>query len=437
VKDKDFIKYQHQIIHDWSKTLTILAFSLVPIFILLDYIIMPDSLVKKFLVYRIIATIITLLQCIIIKHTKPGRLSYIHGYIVSLVVGGVIILMTTDLGGFSSNYYAGINLVIIGVNLLLPWSFIHSALNSLLLLFLYVIINFFAPNIIVAENMINNLFFISATIIIAVSINYVRYKLIQKEFHLRTELKLARDALWGEMQLAKKIQTSLLPENILQDDYEFSAKMIPADEVGGDYYDFLITNNNDKWLAIGDVSGHGVESGLIMMMVQTSITSMVFNNSSHMPSDIYSNVNAALRKNIQRLNIDRYMTALIMKIGKNSVTVTGKHHDIVVYRKEKNDIEIYSTNGTWLGISDNIKDHLEDLDIPISKGDMILLYTDGVTEADDGNNNLYGEERLYSTFKKNSDKGIEEIIETIISDVSKYQLEQDDDITVGILRKIS
>ncbi len=437
MKDKDFIKYQHQIIHDWSKTLTILAFSLVPIFILLDYIIMPDSLVKKFLVYRIIATIITLLQCIIIKHTKPGRLSYIHGYIVSLVVGGVIILMTTDLGGFSSNYYAGINLVIIGVNLLLPWSFIHSALNSLLLLFLYVIINFFAPNIIVAENMINNLFFISATIIIAVSINYVRYKLIQKEFHLRTELKLARDALWGEMQLAKKIQTSLLPENILQDDYEFSAKMIPADEVGGDYYDFLITNNNDKWLAIGDVSGHGVESGLIMMMVQTSITSMVFNNSSHMPSDIYSNVNAALRKNIQRLNIDRYMTALIMKIGKNSVTVTGKHHDIVVYRKEKNDIEIYSTNGTWLGISDNIKDHLEDLDIPISKGDMILLYTDGVTEADDGNNNLYGEERLYSTFKKNSDKGIEEIIETIISDVSKYQLEQDDDITVGILRKIS
>lgn len=437
MKDKHFIEYQHQIVHDWSKTLTILAFSLVPIFLLLDKIMMPDDLQQKFLIYRGIATVITLLQFIIIKYTKPGKLSYIHGYIVSLVVGGVIILMTTDLGGFNSNYYAGINLVIIGVNLLLPWSFVHSALNSLLLLFLYIIMNFFLPETIIVKNMINNLFFISATIIIAVSINYVRFKLIEKEFHLRTELKLARDALWGEMQLAKKIQTSLLPEDVHQDDYEFSAKMIPADEVGGDYYDFIVTKDNDRWLAIGDVSGHGVESGLIMMMVQTSITSMVCDKSSYMPSDLYVNANTVLRKNIQRLNIDRYMTALIMKISESSVTVAGKHHDLVVYRKEKKSLEILSTNGTWLGITDNIKDHIENLEISLSKGDMILLYTDGVTEADDGKENLYGEERLYSLFEEHAEKDIEEIIEIIIADVSKYQQQQDDDITIGILRKTS
>ncbi|MCP4610029.1 MAG: response regulator, partial [Planctomycetes bacterium] len=86
----------------------------------------------------------------------------------------------------------------------------------------------------------------------------------------RDQIIKARDAIWGEMELAKKIQTVLLPEEPKISGYEIAAHMEPADEVGGDYYDVINFEGKD-WLVIGDVSGHGVPSGLVMMMVQTAI----------------------------------------------------------------------------------------------------------------------------------------------------------------------
>ena len=144
---------------------------------------------------------------------NPSRWSYVHGYVMSVQVGGFIALMTVALGGFDSSYYAGLNLVIIGVNLLMPWKVIHSAINAALILAMYVLFNAVAGLTSHLNIVANNLFFLCATGILAVSINYVRYRLIQKEFSLLVTLKQARDALWGEMELAKRIQTALLPQN--------------------------------------------------------------------------------------------------------------------------------------------------------------------------------------------------------------------------------
>ena len=79
--------------------------------------------------------------------------------------------------------------------------------------------------------------------------------------------------------------------------------MIPADEVGGDYYDIVETQNGDKWVTIGDVSGHGVDSGLIMMMAQTSILSKINNNGSCNPSEILNSTNKILRENLSRMGV--------------------------------------------------------------------------------------------------------------------------------------
>ena len=136
----DFENYLNGIIHDWLKTLTALAFTLVPIFFILDYFTMPKELLARFGVYRLASTLIVLIQYLIVRQTSPSKLSYIHGYLVSINVGGIISLMTVDLGGFTSSYYAGLNLVIIGVNLLLPWKAIHSAANSLIIIFMYVLL---------------------------------------------------------------------------------------------------------------------------------------------------------------------------------------------------------------------------------------------------------------------------------------------------------
>jgi len=431
-----FELFLNKIIHEWSKILVTLGFSLVPIFFILDFFTMPQNLLPQFAVYRLTATVVPLIQYFIIKNTKPGKLSYIHGYIVSLVVGGAIVLMTIDLGGFNSRYYAGINLVIIAVNLLLPWPAIHSAINAVLLMLFYIISNFVVYQPFDNANLINNVFFMSATIIIAVCINYVRHRLIKQEFFLRNELKKARDALWGEMELAKRIQTSLLPKNSRLGNYQVAAIMKPADEVGGDYYDFIETLAGEKWIAIGDVSGHGVDSGLIMMMTQTSIFSILNQTPGFSPSKIIDYVNSVIRKNILRLDINRYMTLIALKLNENFISVAGKHMDIIIYRHDTAKVEIYPTEGTWIGISDNIADYLTDHEIAIGKFDIILLYTDGVTEAINSSEELYGEEKLIESFQKHSSLNVGDMVNSILNDVLNYQSSQTDDVTIVVVKRI-
>lgn len=434
--DQSFTQFIHQIVHDWSTTTAALAFVLVPLFFILDYFTLPYHLLPKFAVYRIVGTFIPLIQYFIIKRTAPGKLSYIHGYIVTLVVGGVIAIMTIDLGGFESSYYAGLNLVIIGVNLLLPWEAVHSAINGMMLVMLYLFLNLFTDQDYEATSVINNLFFMTGTVVIAVSINYVRYKLIRQEFFLRTELRKARDALWGEMKLAKKIQTSILPDNTRLENYQVAALMLPADEVGGDYYDFFVTSSGENWVTIGDVSGHGVESGLIMMMTQTSIISVLDTNPGLQPSKLLSSINRIIRNNITRLDVERYMTLMVIHLLENSVMVSGKHTDILIFRGSDSSVDVISTEGTWIGITDDIDGYMKDAEIAVNKGDIILLYTDGATEAKDSCSVLFGDDRLIDSFKNHSRLPVNEIIQNILADIVEFQEGQDDDITLLVIKKI-
>ena len=209
---ENFDEYLTGIIHEWLKRLTVWGFVLVPIFFILDYFIMPEEILFRFGVYRSISTVLLVLQFFIIFKSKPDNWTYLHGHLISFNIAGIIVLMTIDLGGFNSSYYAGLNLVIIAVNLLLPWSVVHSALNCAIIISLYL-----AGNILVGHGFersifINNLFFLFATAFIAISINYLKYKLVRQEFFLLSELKKARDALWGEMEIASRIQTALLPD---------------------------------------------------------------------------------------------------------------------------------------------------------------------------------------------------------------------------------
>lgn len=246
--------------------------------------------------------------------------------------------MTVDLGGFNSSYYAGLNLVIIAVNLLLPWRAIHSALNGFITVVLYVVLNAIWGKEFHLYNLINNLYFMLSTVIIAASINHVKYVLIQKEFKSRKSLKEARDALWSEMEVAKRIQTSLTPADDKLGGYEISAIMLPATEVGGDYYDIIRTDKN-PWVMIGDVSGHGVESGLIMMMAQTSIRTIISKNSSENPNQVLIELNKVIKENIALLKVDRYMTITAISLSPDGMTYAGSHQDIIVYRKATQTIE--------------------------------------------------------------------------------------------------
>jgi len=431
----DFEIYLNRIIHEWSKTLTALAYTLVPIFFILDYFIMPSELLPRFGVYRLASTLIVLVQAVFIRRTKPSRWSYIHGYLVSINVGGMIALMTVDLGGFDSSYYAGLNLVLIGVNLLLPWHAIHSAANSLIIIAMYVCFNLIAAQEFGRIALINNLFFLCSTAVIAVSINHVKHRLVKQEFNLLVELKRARDALWSEMELAKRIQTALLPDKKSLRGLEVAAVMYPAKMVGGDYYDILETPAGEKWVIVGDVSGHGVDSGLIMMMAQTSALSMVSNSKGHKPSEVLAAVNAVLRENLSRMGSDHYMTMMVIRLGENEMILAGKHQNVLIFRASLNKVEVVPTTGTWLGIVDDVQECLEDVPVRIGDGDLVLLFTDGITEATSERGEMYGQERLEQALSQYADLPVGKLLDQIISQVEAFQSEQMDDMTLVVIKK--
>lgn len=205
----DFAAYQLAIMHDWLRTLTLMASLLVPVFFALDFFMMPASLLPRFAVYRGASTLLALLQLCVVRRTSPSRWSYLHGYLMTLQVGGMIALMTADLGGFSSSYYAGLNLVVMGVNLLMPWGALHTAANAMLTLGLYLLVNILAGLPIARSSLVNNLFFLAATAILATAINYVRTRLLKREFSNLVDLGEVRDALVEEKGLVEDRERSL------------------------------------------------------------------------------------------------------------------------------------------------------------------------------------------------------------------------------------
>jgi serine phosphatase RsbU (regulator of sigma subunit) len=449
VAERSFDAYLDGLIHRWTATVAALGFSLYPIFGVLDYFTMPRELLGRFFAYRAIVTVTVLVQYFIVRKTRPSSFSIVHGYVFNALTAGFITQMTVDLGGFDSSYYAGLNLVVIAVNLLLPWSPIHSAVNGTLVVAMYVAANAVLGGPFEVSRLANNLFFLGSTVIIAIAVARAKYQLIANEFATRAELlhanedldrsrrelKTARDALWGEMEVAKRIQTSLLPENRRVGAYDVAAKMLPAAEIGGDYYDIIQAGEDRNWIAIGDVSGHGVESGLVMMMTQTSIMSLVHENPRLSPADVFHAVNGVLLENISRLQAARYMTLNVVRLRDEGLTVAGKHQDVLVWRRATGRVDIVSNEGCWLGVVEDTHGHVDDEVIPMHEGDVALFFTDGATEAMDARGDMFGETRLAAAFEGVADRPLDEALEALFSKIEAFRAVQDDDVTMMLVRR--
>ncbi|OQY40399.1 MAG: hypothetical protein B6229_01880 [Spirochaetaceae bacterium 4572_7] len=247
-------------------------------------------------------------------------------------------------------------------------------------------------------------------------------------------LETTRDALWTEISLAEKLQKILLPKNPHIDNFEIAAFMKTADSVGGDYYDVINIEGRD-WFLIGDVSGHGVTSGLVMMMVQTSIHVALSQNPDIRPEKLLTIINETIYNNISKLGGKRYMTLTVFAcLDDCTFSFAGAHLPIIIYRKKTERLEIIETPGAWIGLVENITDMNRDKTFTMDNGDTILLYTDGLTEATKKSGELFSQESLMNLFKENSKKSPKEICDKIAK--ISTALEIDDDISVMILRKV-
>jgi serine phosphatase RsbU (regulator of sigma subunit) len=444
-----FEPYLDQLLHAWFGTAVTIAAFLVPAFAILDWFAMPPALFSRFAVYRGVVTAFLLVERVVIRLTRPSRWSVVHGYAFTSAVAVAVTKMTVDHGGFDSPYYAGLNIVI-AANLLLPWSAWHAFLNAMTTFLTYVVANLIWGGPYDPRNLAGNLFFMGAMVLVGVVIAASRFRLIVAEFRSRTELleanarlessradlKAARDALWGEMEVAKRIQTSLLPENRRLGCYDVAARMSPAAEVGGDYYDIIRAGEDRDWIAIGDVSGHGVESGLVMMMTQTSILSLVREDPRLGPAEVFSAVNGVLRENISRLRAARYMTLNVVRLRADGLTLAGKHQDVLVWRRATREVETISIEGCWIGVVEDTRGRVADQVVPMAEGDLALFFTDGATEATSASGEMYGEARLAAVLAEVAERPLDEALQALLSGVESFRVVQDDDVTMMLVRRV-
>ncbi len=430
--------YLHRLIHQWSRTLALLGIVLVPIFYVLDLVVAPREVLFAFGVYRGITVLLLLGHYFYLRFAKPGRWPHVHGYAVSLVTGGMIALLTTQSGGFHSSYWVGIALPMIAVAILLPWGAVHAAIDSLFLIVLYVSLNLIFPQggPIEGVRVFHNLFFLVSFGVIVVAISFVKQQAIEEEFRARSSLSAARDALWSEMEVAKKIQSSLLPTVHHVRGYHVAGRMIPASEMSGDYYDIIETPAGEIWLAVGDVSGHGVESGLIMMMTQTSILCTVSREPGVTPARVLAEINAVIRQNMARLETDRYMTLTLARLDGDHITFFGRHQDILIHRQRTGTTDAIPTLGSWIGVTDDVRQAKADATLAVGVGDTLLFFTDGLTEAVNAEGEMFGQTRLQHALDREAHLDAKEIVDNILHEVQAYMTEQTDDMALLVLKRV-
>lgn len=239
--------------------------------------------------------------------------------------------------------------------------------------------------------------------------------------------------LWSEMELANKIQTMLIPDKPKMSGFEIKSFMLPAEQIGGDYYD-IININEVSWILIGDVSGHGIPAGLIMMMAQTSVQTIVREHPDHSPAEILKSVNRAIQHNIEKFEDRKYMTISALKIKGDTIEYAGFHENILIYRNETKEVESIETRGMWLGVPFVSPFQDEVSKINIQSGDILLLYTDGITESfKDSTENQFGLDGLISILKKYGNENPNVISANVMLSLAGYEMY--DDASLLLLKK--
>jgi sigma-B regulation protein RsbU (phosphoserine phosphatase) len=247
--------------------------------------------------------------------------------------------------------------------------------------------------------------------------------------------KAEKQRLEQELSIATRIQTSILPRNLQVSGLEIAATMLPATEVGGDYYDVLPTERG-CWIGIGDVAGHGLRPGLVMMMLQSIVSALVRANPVASPREVLRVVNAVLYENVrERLGQDEHATlSLIHYRDDGELSFAGAHEDMLILRADSGKVQTVPTLGTWVGATKDIDEATQNASFRLCDGDVLVLYTDGIIEAKNAKNEQFGSERLARLLERLGGESSARIRDALCSAVTEFMSEQRDDIALLVAR---
>lgn len=241
-----------------------------------------------------------------------------------------------------------------------------------------------------------------------------------------------KERIGAELDVARHIQASMLPSLFPafpeRDEFDIFASMTPAKEVGGDFYDFFLVDDNHLVMVIADVSGKGVPAAMFMMISKTLLKSAAQSGLS--PKAILEKVNNQLcENNDAEMFVTVWIGILEISTGK-MVCANAGHEYPAIMRKDGN-FELYKDkHGFVLAGMEGSK--YREYELVLSAGDRLFVYTDGVAEATDINNNLYGTDLMINALNKAKDLSSRELLSSLHSDIDSFvgSADQFDDITM-------
>ncbi|OHB33175.1 MAG: stage II sporulation protein E [Desulfuromonadaceae bacterium GWC2_58_13] len=237
-----------------------------------------------------------------------------------------------------------------------------------------------------------------------------------------------------EMQIAKAIQLSLLPRIIPQiHGLRLAGVCVPARQVGGDYYDFLPQDEDTLDLVIADVSGHNIGAALMMAETRTFIQAKAKTLPS--ASSVMSSLNEFFYQDLT--NAELFITMFYLKYHASTRRLSyasAGHNPPLVWRNGTNACEHLDAEGLILGIKTNVK--FEEKQVQLQAGDILLLYTDGITEAENREGAFFGEDRLCTILNENNHLPPQGIIDTLLDQARIFSGQQNfkDDVSLVVMK---
>jgi len=259
--------------------------------------------------------------------------------------------------------------------------------------------------------------------------SYLRILSLSREVASTEQLK-------QQLEIARQIQYRLLPlEPPRMDGIEAAGRIITAERVGGDYYDFFLSRTKRPTFVIADVSGHSIGAALIMAAFRSAIKSQM--DAEYAPSILVQRLNQILYEDL--FQAEQFISMAFIKYVKSRQLIqftNAGHPPPIVWRRATKQFEELITSDPLLGIEPLSIYH--DKHVVVSKGDVIVLYTDGVTEATNSKGERFGKQRLFETLKGVFDKTPREIVDAIVDATASFvePAAPRDDVTALVLKVI-
>ncbi|MCX6151447.1 MAG: SpoIIE family protein phosphatase [Ignavibacteriales bacterium] len=239
-----------------------------------------------------------------------------------------------------------------------------------------------------------------------------------------------------DLDNARKIQEGLLPKQIPQiTGIDLCGKMIPAMQVGGDYYDLIQISPTKLFVIVGDVSGKGLSASLYMSKLQTMVQLYCQNNIS--PKEVLVEINKRIYDSIERNWFITVNLALIDAETKTIKFCRAGHSPLLVINGA---VKIYQSKGIGLGLEEGIifEESLEQIELKYQPNEIYTFFSDGISEAMNEHNDLYGMDEFAEVIKMNKAKPVKEIMNEVMLSIEKFRgrREQNDDITIVLMKML-